>query len=56
MRRQLKLKEKQNVIEFDLQNVTAKKHKEREKACISFKSITFVKNILCLYFSPIAKL
>ena len=43
MRRQVILKEKRNVIEFDLKNVRAKKHKETKKACISFKSINFVK-------------
>ena len=40
---QVKLKEKRNVIEFDLRNVNAKKHKETKKACISFGSIIFVK-------------
>ena len=43
MWRQVKLKEKRNVIEFDLKNVSAKKHKETKKACILFKSIIFVK-------------
>ena len=43
-------------MEFDLKNVSAKKHKETKQACISFKSIIFVKNIFCLYFSPIVKL
>ena len=39
----IKLKEKWNGIEFDLENASAKKHKETEKAFISFKSIIFVK-------------
>ena len=43
MWRQIKLKEKRNVIEFDLKNVNAKKHKETKQASISFKSIAFVK-------------
>ena len=54
MWRQVKLKEKQNVIHFDLRNVSAKTHKETKKAFISFKSIFLLKNIFCLYFSPIA--
>ena len=33
-----------------------RKNKKKEKLCSSFKSIIFVKNISCLYFSPIAKL
>ena len=56
MWRQVKLKEKWNVIEFDLKNVSVKKHKETKKGFISFKSIIFVKNMFCLSFSPIAKL
>ena len=43
MRRQVKLKENRNVIEFDMKNLSAKKHKETKEACISFKSIIFVK-------------
>ena len=44
-------------MEFDLKNVTPKKHKETKKACISFKNLIFVKkNIFCLYFSLLAKL
>ena len=39
----VKLKEKRNVIEFDLRNVSSEKHKETKKACILFKSIIFVK-------------
>ena len=30
-------------MEFDLKNVSAKKHKETEKGCISLKSIIFAK-------------
>ena len=30
-------------MEFDLKNVGAKKYKETKQACISFKSIAFVK-------------
>ena len=56
MRRQAKLKEKRNVIEFDLKNVRAKKHKETKKACISFKSINFVKQHILRFFSKTAKL
>ena len=57
MWRQVKLKEKRNIMEFDLKNVSAKKHKETEKGCISLKSIIFAKKkIFCLDFSPIAKL
>ena len=56
MWRQVKLIDKRNVIELDLKNVNAKKHKETEKSCISFKSIIFVKNIFCLYVSPVPKL
>ena len=56
MWRQVKLKEKWNVIESDLKNVSVKKHKETKKGFISFKSIIFVKNMFCLSFSPIAKL
>ena len=55
MWRQVILKEKRNVIKFDLKNVSAKKHKETKKACISFKSIIFVKKMFWLYFSPIAR-
>ena len=32
------VKEKQNFIEFDLRNVSAKKHKETKKTCIIFSS------------------
>ena len=57
MWRQVKLKDKRDVIDFDLKNVSEKKHKETKKACnIYFKSIIFVKNIFYFYFSPIAKL
>ena len=37
------VKEKRNFIEFDLRNVSAKKHKETLKACITFRSIIFSK-------------
>ena len=39
----IKLKDNRNVIEFDMKNLSAKKHKETKEACISFKSIIFVK-------------
>ena len=52
MRRQVKLKEKRNVIEFDLKNVNAKKHKETKKACISFKSIFLVKTCFAFILAP----
>ena len=32
------VKEKQNFIEFDLRNVSAKKYKETKKTCIMFSS------------------
>ena len=51
----VKLKEKRNVVEFDLKNVSAKKHKERKQACI-LKALFLSKNIFCPYFSPIVKL
>ena len=35
-------------MEFDLKNVSAKKHKETEKGCISLKSIIFAKKIYIL--------
>ena len=40
-------KEKQNVIEFDLKNISVKKHKEKKLTCC-LKSIIFVKKIFCL--------
>ena len=44
-----RVKGKRNVIEFDLKNVSAKKHKEKKQVCISFKSIVFIiKHILPL--------
>ena len=43
MRRHVKLKGKPNVIEFDLKNVSAKKHKETKQSCGLFKSVIFVK-------------
>ena len=52
MWRQVKLKEKRNVLEFDLKEVSAKKHKETKQACISFKCIIFAKKyILLLLYS-----
>ena len=40
-------KEKRNVIEFDLKNISVKKHKEK-KLAFRLKSIIFVKKIFCL--------
>ena len=48
-----RVKEKRNVTEIDLRTVSAKKHKEIKKACISF--IFIKKNIFCLFFIPVAK-
>ena len=54
---QVQLKEKQDIIKFDLKNVSAKKYKETKKAWISCKSMIFLfKNIFCHYYSSIAKL
>ena len=55
MWRQVKLKEKQNVIEYALRNVSAKKHKQI-KVCNSLKGIIFVKKHILPFFSSIAKL
>ena len=33
-------------MDFDLKNVSAKKDKETKQACISFKSIVFVKKYI----------
>ena len=49
-----RVKEKRNVMEFHLRTVSAKKHKEIKRACISF--IFIKKNIFCLFFISVAKL
>ena len=56
MWRQVKLKEKRNVIEFDLKKVSAKKHKETNRLVFRLKALFSLKNIFCFYFSPIVKL
>ena len=48
-------KEKRNVIEFNLRNVSAKKLKETKKVRIRLKALFLLKNIFCLQFSLIAK-
>ena len=37
------VKEKRNFIEFDLRNVSGKKHKETSKAFITFRNNIFTK-------------
>ena len=48
-------KEKRNVVEFNLRNVSAKKLKEAKRARIRLKALFLLKNIFCLQFSLIAK-
>ena len=49
------VKEKRNFIEFDLRNVSAKKHKHK-RFVLRLEALYLVKNVFCLYFSPIPKL
>ena len=56
MRRQVKLKRKRNVIEFDLKKVSAKNIKRQNRLAFCLKALFLLKNIFCLYFSPIVKL
>ena len=56
MWRQVKLKEKPNIIEFDLRKGSTTNHRETKKACISFKSIIFAKKHIFRNLSPIGKL
>ena len=48
-------KEKRNVIEFNLRNVSVKKLKETKRARIRLKALFLLKNIFCLQFSLITK-
>ena len=48
-------KEKRNVVEFNLRNVSAKKLKETKRARIRLKALFLLKNIFCLQFSLITK-
>ena len=53
---QVKLKERQNVIEFDLRNVSTKHIKKQKSHVFRLKALFLLKNMFCFYFSAIAKL
>ena len=49
------VKEKQNFMEYYFRKACAKNIKKQERLIFRLRALFLLKNILCLYFSPAAK-